>query len=83
MAQVNYIATRLGCLPKNIKDVKTDAFIPGVGTRKLDAVKAAGTLRYDQLQTLRRTYERPTEPTQGFLTAHAEMTPLSSSDAVF
>ena len=75
MPQLCYIVARLGCPSKSIKDVKTDAFILGVDTRKLAAVKAVGTLRYDQLHTLRRTYELPTEPTHGFLNAHAEMTP--------
>ena len=69
--------------PKSIKDVKTDAFVLGVGARKHAAVKAVATVRYDQLHTLKRTYELPTEPNQGFLTAHAERTPLTSSDPVF
>ena len=46
-------------------------------------MKALASLRHDQLHTLRRDYELPTDPGQAFLNSHAEMTPIPSSDPVF
>ena len=63
--------------------MKTDALILAIPASKLAAVKVVATLRYDQLHTLRRTYELKSDPAQGFLNAHAEMTPLTSIDPVF
>ena len=82
MAQLRYILTRIGAPAKSLKDVKTDAYIIGVGIRKLAAVKGVGTIRYDELHMLRRKYELSDDPTQGFLNEHIGMTPLTSSDCV-
>ena len=82
MAKLSYVITRLGCPPRSIRCVKTDALILCIPARKLAAVKAAATIRFDQLHTLRRTYEQ-VQPTQAFLNSHAEITPISSSDPVF
>ena len=82
MAQLVYVLTRLGIPPRSIKHVKTDALILEVPVRKNGAVKAVTKLRYDQLHTLRREHEHH-DPTQRFLNAHAEMSPLSSTDTVF
>ena len=82
MAQLSYILTRLGVPPRSIKYVTTDAFILELPAKRLAAAKAVGTLRFDQLHTLRRDHEL-TDTTQRFLNSHAEMTPLTSSDVVF
>lgn len=63
--------------------MKTDALILAIPTRKLAAVRDVGAVRYDQLHTLRRDHERQSDPTQEFLNAHVEMTPLTSSGPVF
>ena len=44
--------------------------------------KGVSTLECKQLHTLRQGHEL-SDPTQSFLNAHAEMTPLTSSDVVF
>ena len=68
--------------PRHIVSVKTDAFILQLPAKKLAAVKAIATLRFDQLHTLRWDHEHQ-DPSQLFLNSHAEMTPLTSSDLVF
>jgi hypothetical protein len=83
MAQLHFVVTKLGCPPRAVKDVKTDALILSVPTRRRPLVREVASLRYDQLHTLRRDYELPTDPDQMFLNAHAEMTPILSSDPVF
>jgi len=82
MAQLRYVLARLGVPPRSIKHVKTDAFILELPAKQLAAVKDVAALRFDQLHTLRRDYEL-SDNTQRFLNIHAEMTPLTSSDAVF
>ena len=62
--------------------MKTDALILEAPAKKLAVVKAVATLRFDQLQTLRRDHEHR-DHAQRFLNAHAEMTPLTSGDPVF
>ena len=83
MAQLGYVLARLGCPPRSIKDVKTDALILAIPARKLPSVKALSEVRYDQLHTLRRDHELRSDPAQRFLNSHAEMAPLTSSDQVF
>ena len=83
VAQMCYIVTRLGCPPRSIKCVKTDAIIISVPTRRRASLKAVGTLRYEQLHALRRDHELASDPAQGFLNAHVEMTPIHSGDTVF
>lgn len=46
-------------------------------------MKAVSTLRYGHLHTLRRGHKLQSDPTQSFLNARVEMTPLTSIDAVF
>ena len=82
VAQIAYILNRLGVPPRAIKHVKTDALILEIPARKLKVVETVCELRYDQLHTLRRDHEHR-DPVQRFLNAHAEMSPLSSTDPVF
>ena len=82
VAQLCYIVTRLGCPPKNINCVKTDAIIMSVPARKLAAVKGVAKIQSNHLHTLRQDYER-VDPNQTFLNAHSEMSPLTSSDLVY
>ena len=63
--------------------MKTDPLMLAIPARKLPAVTAANALRYDQIHMLRREHEVESDRTQGYLKARAEMTPLTSSDAVF
>jgi hypothetical protein len=83
MAQMYYVVTRLGIPPRYIKAVKTDALILAIPARKLAVVKALADHRLDQMHTLRRDYELGSDPTQRFLNAHSEVTPIASSDPVF
>ena len=82
IAQLAYVLNRLGIPSRAIKHVKTDALILEIPSRKLKVVEAVCELRYDQLHTLRRDHEHR-DPAQRFLNAHAEMSPLSSTDRVF
>ena len=83
MAQFSYIVTRRGCPQVRQTCLKRDALILDITTKTFSAVKAVSTLRFDELHTLRRTYELQSEATQSFLSTHVEMTPLTSSDVVF
>ena len=51
--------------------------------KKLVAVKAISDMRFDQLHTLRRTYELPSDPTQPFINSACEMSSLASEDLMF
>ena len=83
IAQLCYILGRLRIPPRSIKYVKTDALILSVPAKKVAAVKAISDLRFDQLYTLRRTYELPSAPTQPFINSAREMSPIASEDLVF
>lgn len=82
MAQLKYILSQLQVPPRAIKNVKTDALIFSAPAKRLAAVKAISELRFDQLHTLRRTYELQ-DTNQLFLDSHTEMSPLTSEDPVF
>ena len=84
MAQMHYIVKRLGCLCRSVKSVKTDALILEISRKKASTVQAAiCNIRFDQLHALRRTYELGSDPDQRFLSSHAEVSLISSSDQVF
>ena len=82
MTQLYYAVKKLGCPPRAIVSVKTDALILAPPRKYLPKLKAlAETMRYCDLHCQRRAHL--CDDKQQFLDSHAELTPLCSEEPVF
>ena len=79
VAQILYVLKQLGCPPRNVVSVKTDAVIFHCGRTLRPKVVDAAALRFDELHLLRRRYE----PLACSMEAPWNMAPIDGLEPAF